>query len=251
MDDLASESLKILLEHKLAFLLAIVDSTMTWWTTATIFSSATIGLFWLHREHAAKLPGLNLACFLIALFMLSFPIYAVFIYGRTGLLQEEVANLLKAMGRPGESLGDFVTVKRAVVFGGTTLSAAFLLWLSLWWTLKSNIKNSIDAQPLRSTLGFWGRSVFTIQVKEPNKSNFQAPDLLLFHGECGGGALKKETDNSPGWLLVCTRCNAVGRVETSAEGTSKICMTALDGKMRPIKSFSFGEREEFVAERID
>ena len=110
----------------------------------------------------------------------------------------------------------------------------------------------VVGQPVNFTLGIWeGESMFTIQVKKPNKPDFQASDLLLFHGECGGGALKTETDNCPGWLLVCTRCNAVGRVETSAEGTSKICMTALDGKVRPIKRSSYGDREEFVAERID
>jgi hypothetical protein len=93
--------------------------------------------------------------------------------------------------------------------------------------------------------------MFTIQVKEPKKPDFQASDLLLFHGQCGGGAIKKETDHPDYWSLVCVRCHATGKVEASAGGTSAICLTALDGEARPIKRSYYDDKlEDFVAERI-
>lgn len=80
--------------------------------------------------------------------------------------------------------------------------------------------------------------MFTIQVKEPKKPDFQASDLSLFHGECGGGAINKETSYPDYWVLVCTRCHTKALVNVSAKGTAAISMTALDGKARPIEDYA-------------
>lgn len=46
--------------------------------------------------------------------------------------------------------------------------------------------------------------MFTIQVKAlPKKPDFQASDLSLFYGECGGGAIKIATGHPDRWEPVC------------------------------------------------
>jgi hypothetical protein len=75
--------------------------------------------------------------------------------------------------------------------------------------------------------------VFTIQVSKSVDPDFNATQLEMRHGECGGGKLSR-SEQYGGWHLTCSRCHVEATVRKSNSGSAAIAMTALDGKPRVI-----------------
>ncbi|MBM4067299.1 MAG: hypothetical protein FJ266_16965 [Planctomycetes bacterium] len=91
--------------------------------------------------------------------------------------------------------------------------------------------------------------MFTIQVSKPVNEDFDAEQLEMRHGECGGGKINLRFDSSNSrWDLTCFRCHVGTYVVVSTSGSSAIAMTALDGKRRTIEKYS-ESCDDIVAEQ--
>ena len=89
--------------------------------------------------------------------------------------------------------------------------------------------------------------MFTIQVPKPVNEDFNADQLEMRHGECGGGKIKL-TNEGDYWVLNCSRCHVEASVAISTSGSSAIAMTSLDGKRRKIEN-EFESDDGIVAEQ--
>jgi len=89
--------------------------------------------------------------------------------------------------------------------------------------------------------------MFTIQVSKPVIEDFDARQLEMHHGECGGGKINFESHYDY-WKLFCSRCHVKNTVAVSTSGSSAIAMTSLDGKRRTIKKWSDSD-DDIVAEQ--
>ena len=80
---------------------------------------------------------------------------------------------------------------------------------------------------------------FTIEVAPvEGDQQFRVPDLTLYHGECGGGVLKGDSDFQVYWTRNCQRCGMMTRIQVSDIGTALLARTAIDGKQRAIEWYT-------------
>src|SRR5687767_11740549 len=92
------DTLKLLLEHKLSFLVPVSETTMTWSTTSIVFCAAMIGLFWSYREQVVRFPLFNRVCSVVTVFLASFPYYAWRMVYSTGKLKDDARDITKQLG---------------------------------------------------------------------------------------------------------------------------------------------------------
>lgn len=85
-ESVTNATLTVLLEHKLAALDTIAQTTMLWWTVAIVFTSASIGLVWMNQKELTNLAGRNTLYAIMTLFLTSFPLYAGLIFSALSIL---------------------------------------------------------------------------------------------------------------------------------------------------------------------
>jgi hypothetical protein len=126
------EALRALLEHKLSFLETVAQTTMAWWVSSIVFCATVIAIFWGRRQDVVMLPGLNIVCSLVSVFLFSFPVYAAWVIYGTHRIHLETQDILLQLGLPTDLLFEFTGVKVAVSIGGTVFVLMFLTWIYVW-----------------------------------------------------------------------------------------------------------------------
>jgi hypothetical protein len=129
---MSEETLRALLEHKLSFLETVAQTTMAWWVSSIVFCATVIAIFWGRREDVVTLPGLNLVCSLVSVFLFSFPIYAAWVVYGTHQIRLETQHILTQLGQPTDLLFEFTGVEVAVSIGGIVFSLMFFTWIYVW-----------------------------------------------------------------------------------------------------------------------
>lgn len=126
------ETLRVLLDQKLSFLGIIAQTTMTWWVSSAVFCATAIAVFWVWRDDVVKLPGLNMICFMVSVFLFAFPLYAIWIIISTKMLGAEAQHILANLSGGGDLLIEFQTVMVAIAIGGIVFLLMFFTWLFIW-----------------------------------------------------------------------------------------------------------------------
>jgi len=76
-----------------------------------------------------------------------------------------------------------------------------------------------------------GNEAFRIEVKKRDQNeNFAFVDLELFHLDCFGGKILRQSRSQNSWTLRCERCNC--QYEISHASVADVIKTAIDGQKR-------------------
>ena len=134
------KALELLLTHKLAMLDLTATTSMTWWVSSVVFGAAIIAAVFTHKTKLSKLPGINLICFFITLFFITFPAYGLWIVHCNEMLQEELVALLTEYKRGSTGLYEFTAVKVAMYMGTSNFILLLGAWLWLWHLISTERK---------------------------------------------------------------------------------------------------------------
>ncbi len=117
------------------FLTIVAQTTMTWWVSSMVFCVTMVGTFWWFRAAIANLPGLNYVCALVFAFLISFPIYALWIVYSTDRLEQEAKGIAGLLKVPTEHFFEYRGIKIAVLIGAINFFLVVVVWCYVWFLL--------------------------------------------------------------------------------------------------------------------
>jgi hypothetical protein len=142
------EALKLLLQHKLAFLGIAAQVLMLWWVSSIAFCGSVIAGFWLRRDDFVDMPSVHyiLITLTISVFLASLVAFGVWSIWSLDRLQADVVELVRRTSLESPGFAEFVGVKWAVLIGTSSFVFVFATWLTLCWHV-GFLRRNKDAEP--------------------------------------------------------------------------------------------------------
>ena len=140
-----AETLRKLLEGKVAFLVACVNACMLWWVSSVVFCGSVLSTTYAKRNQITKLKNFNWFAGIVAVFF--FTIVA-FGFGVTYLMARErsqTADLLKMLNVQGDLYStEFYIFQFGIMLGTTSFVLVLITWIGIWRHLRSEAEAESD-----------------------------------------------------------------------------------------------------------
>ncbi|HEU0144057.1 MAG TPA: hypothetical protein VFQ47_04665 [Nitrososphaera sp.] len=132
------ETLRFLIEQKMASMNTAGNVCMTWWVSSVVFCGSILAAVWLQREELAKSGFFLLASFsfVLTVFFAGIVIFGIVAIKYLKKFHKDIFALAKELNQEGVFCTEVIYFKRAMEIGTGSFALIFIAWIilciSLW-----------------------------------------------------------------------------------------------------------------------